>query len=294
MIVVLGSINIDIRYEVEELPSAGETIHSLCWSRFAGGKGANQALAAKRAGANVAFFGAAGKDNLAQEALLELREAGVSLSDVVFFSEATGLANIYVDRQGENFIVVTAGANNLVDAKMAEAAVNRADSGFLVLQQEIPVDTTMTALKLARSRGVRTILNVSPFDIISHTFSLLADITIANENEWLRLAEGSEVAASMQTWSKENQKTLVVTKGARGVCVASPSEFFEVAAPSIHAIDTVGAGDTFCGYFAAALDAGQSYQEAARVAVVAASLACREAGTQISIPSREQVRLAMQ
>lgn len=293
MIVVLGSINIDIRFEVERLPLAGETVHAINRRYFAGGKGANQALAARRAGADVAIVGASGNDQYAERALSELIEAGVVTSDVATVQEETGSANIYVDNRGENVIVVSSGANGLVDARMAVKAVSQAKGGFLVLQQEIPTETTKVALELAREEGVKTILNVSPFGENSPALAELADIVIANEREWAQLSGEGDMAESMQERSRRYRQTLVVTRGPLGVCVASPEECFEIEAPIIEPIDTVGAGDTFCGFLAAAMDAGSSLRECARTAVVAASLACLTPGAQPSIPTRDQTMLAL-
>ncbi len=293
MIVVLGSINLDIRFDVENLPQAGETLHARGRSHFGGGKGANQGLAARRAGADAVLVGAVGEDQSAEIALRELVEAGVSLSDVAIVQENTGSANIYVDGQGENCIVVAAGANALVDADMAATAVARAQGGFLVLQQEIPFETNRMALDFARLHDVRTVLNVSPFDATSAELSRLADIVIANEHEWARLNNGEVGPDAMRDWSRRNDRTLVVTMGAAGVAVAGPEDYFEVAAPAIRPIDTVGAGDTFCGYFAAELDRGGTLREAAEIAVVAASMACLQAGAQPSIPLRSDVLHAL-
>ncbi|MBO9196896.1 ribokinase [Rhizobium sp. 16-449-1b] len=293
MIVVLGSINLDIRFEVESLPQAGETLHAHGRSHFGGGKGANQALAARRAGADAFLFGAVGDDQHAEIALQELVESGVSISDVAIVQEDTGSANIYVDWQGENCIVVAAGANGLVDIDMAATAVARAQKGLLVLQQEVPFDTNKAALELARLHDVRTVLNVSPFDATSAKLSRLADVVIANQHEWAKLSDGAEDPEAMRAWSRRNNQILVVTKGAAGVTVSAPEEYFEVAAPGIQPLDTVGAGDTFCGYFAAELDRGGSLREAAEIAVVAASMACLQAGAQPSIPRRPDVLRAL-
>ena len=294
MIVVLGSINVDIRFEVERLPKAGETVHAINRRYFAGGKGANQALAARRAGADVALFGAAGNDRHAERALSELVAAGVLVSDVTTVPEETGSANIYVDSQGENVIVVTSGANGLVDAEMAARAVSRTKGGFLVLQQEIPTGTTKAALELARAADVTTILNVSPFGGTSSELSEMADIVIANEREWSHLGGKGDILASMRERSLRQRQTLVVTRGPLGVCVASPTDYFEIQAPAIRPLDTVGAGDTFCGYFAATLAHGGSLRDAADIAVRAASIACLKAGAQASIPAKSEVEGAVQ
>jgi len=293
MIVVLGSINLDIRLEVDSLPLAGETIHAHNRQYFGGGKGANQALAAKRADGDVSFFGAVGSDTLAERALAELVEADVPILDIAVVREETGSANIYVDRHGENCIVITAGANGLVDVDMAAAAVASASAsakrGLLVFQQEIPFETNKAALELARLHGVRTILNVSPFDVTSAELSRLADIIIANQHEWAKLSNGADDPDAMRAWSGRNDQPLVVTRGAGGVVVSAPMEYIGVAAPVIQPIATIGAGDTFCGYFAAELDCGRSLKEAAGIAVVAASVACLRAGAQPSIPLRFDV-----
>lgn len=293
MIVVLGSINLDIRFDVETLPLAGETLHARGRSYFGGGKGANQVLAAKRAGAEARLFGAVGDDDFAKIALRELVEAGVTLSGVAVVAEETGSANIYVDCLGENCIVVAAGANGLVNIEMVVSAVSAMQGGILVLQQEIPFATNRAALELARLHGVKTILNVSPFDASSAELSRLADIVIANEHEWARLNDGQVGHDAMREWCRRNDKILVVTKGAEGVAVSTAKELFEIAAPAIRPLDTVGAGDTFCGYFAAELDRGGSLREAAKIAVVAASIACLRAGAQPSIPLRHEVLSAM-
>lgn len=289
MIVVLGSINLDTLFEVERLPSSGETVHAHNRFHFGGGKGANQVLAAKRGGADVVFFGAVGDDRAAEIALCGLTEAGVAVSDIAIVDKETGSANIYVDRRGENSIVVAAGANGLVDIGMAAAAVAVAKGGLLILQQEIPSATIKAALELARPHNVRTVLNISPFDTTSAELSRLADIVIANQHEWTMLNDEIDTAAAMIDWSNRHGQILVVTKGAGGVAVSSPSNYFEVAAPAIRPVDTVGAGDTFCGYFAAELDRGGSLREASEIATVAASMACLKEGAQPSVPLRNDV-----
>lgn len=289
MIAVLGSTNIDVRIEVERLPAAGETVHALGRSYVGGGKGANQALAAKRAGADVAFFSAVGPDPLATAALRELLDAGISSSDVLVVPEDTGLAHIYVDRDGENCIVVIAGANASVDVGMASRAVARAKGGLLIMQQEIPFATIKAALELAPQHDVRTILNVSPLDDKSAELAPVADIVIANQHEWSKLIDGVETPEAMLNWSHRLGRTIVVTRGAAGAAVSSPAGYFEVRAPAVIPVDTVGAGDTFCGYLAAAIDAGGSLHDAARWAVMAASLACLKPGAQTSIPWRHEV-----
>lgn len=293
MIVVLGSVNLDIQFEVEILPKSGETLHACGKTHFGGGKGANQALAAKRAGADTALFGAVGNDRAAEIALREVMEADVMTLGVTVVENDTGSANIYVDRDGENCIVVAAGANGHVKTDMAVAAIEKARHGFLVLQQEIAFETNKAALELARLSDVKTVLNVSPFDQSSGELAELADIVIANEHEWAKLSSGADNIEAMREWSRKRGQTLVVTRGAAGVVVLAPETEVEVPAPAIKPIDTVGAGDTFCGYFVAELDRGGSLLEAAEIAVVAASTACLHRGAQSSIPRRSDVLNAM-
>ncbi len=294
MITVLGSINLDLIGKVSRLPAPGETVPGGTFLTAAGGKGANQALAARRAGADVRLFGAVGTDAFAVDALAELRASGVDLGAVHQVPGPTGIAMILVDGEGENVIAVLPGANASLGAIEAEGAVNGLRSGdVLLLQQEIPAAATERALDLAAARGVRTIINTAPFLETTPALARRATVTVANETEFALLAgETKPLDQQMDQWVKRTGGTIIVTLGADGARAATPEALIEVPAPRIEPVDTVGAGDTFCGYLAAGLAAGTDLEASMRRAVLAASLACLKPGAQPSIPTAAEVRAA--
>ena len=289
MITVIGSINVDLIGKVERLPRPAETVPGTTFASAPGGKGANQALAACRAGAAVTMVGAVGDDAFAHEALGALEVAGVDLVSVRHLAgSATGVAMILVDRQGENLIAILPGANGAVGVDAAEAAVAAMDAGdVLMVQQEIPQATTERALRAAAERGITTILNTAPFLETTAHIARLATIVVANETEFDLLMGGTaEREARMARWVEETGTTIVVTLGAEGAKAATPGRSLSVPALLVEPVDTVGAGDTFCGYLAAGLDAGLELEPAMRRAVAAASLACLGVGAQPAIPER--------
>lgn len=286
MITVLGSVNLDLIGRVDRLPHPGETIAGTTFTTAPGGKGANQALAARRAGAAVRMVGAVGTDAFAAEALAALRDGGVGLDAVHAAQGATGVAMILVDDAGENVIAVLPGANGTLGRSEAATALDGMGSGdTLLLQQEIGQESTGHALELALARGVRVILNTAPFLETTAAFARRATITVANETEFALLAgDGAPLEALMRDWAAATGNTIIVTLGPEGARAATAEAFIAVPSRRIDPVDTVGAGDTFCGYLAAGLDAGLSLEAAMRRAAVAASLACLKPGAQPAIP----------
>ena len=290
MITVFGSINMDLIATPDRLPKPGETVIGSSFTTAAGGKGANQALAARRAGAIVRMTGAIGDDRLASQAVALLADAAVDLNGVRSAAEATGTAHILVADDGENVIVVVPGANGTVtgeDAKRAVGAMSRGD--YLMLQFEIPDSAIEAALVSAKTKGVTSIVNIAPFSAEAKRLGAMADILVANETEFdLFIGKGelSDEAreAAMRAIHTENNQTIIVTLGADGVIAARRNEIFRAKGLAIEPVDTVGAGDTFCGYLAASLDTGLGFKEALRRAAVAGSLACLKPGAQPSIP----------
>lgn len=295
MITVFGSINMDLIATTPRLPKPGETVAGSAFSTAAGGKGANQALAARRAGSAVRMIGAVGRDEFAGPALALLDEAGNDLSKVRHVDGPTGIAVILVGGDGENMITVVPGANGAVGEKEAKEAVAAMQPGdFLMLQLEVPAASVERALTDAKARGVTTILNIAPLTADAARLGRMADIVIANETEFERLAgrEGLDAAECEQTLMrlhKETGQTLIVTLGADGVIAARDSRLFRTMGLAIEPVDTVGAGDTFCGYLAAGLDQGIAFEQALRRAAVAGSLACLKPGAQPSIPTVDEV-----
>lgn len=293
MIIVVGSINLDLVGAVGRLPTPGETVPGDNFVTAPGGKGANQALAARRAGLDVRMIGAVGDDAFAQEALELLNEAGVDLSGVRRAGAATGVALILVGGDGENMIAVIPGANGAVSPGDVEAAA--IDSGDIVLlQNEVPGDTVKAALAAARRVGALSILNTAPWRDDRAELIGQADIIVANETEF-DLAAGSLALAGssrdqkMAAFVTQTGRIIVVTLGAEGVIAATKDGISRASAPKIAPVDTVGAGDTFCGYLAAGLADGRSLQEAMARAARAGALACLKPGAQPAVPEASEV-----
>ncbi|MEM9999876.1 MAG: ribokinase [Pseudomonadota bacterium] len=300
MIVVAGSINLDLVARVTRLPSPGETVTGVRYAEAPGGKGANQALAAARAGAGVAMIGAVGKDTNAATATALLREASVDLSRVPSTDQPTGVALILVDDEsGENQIAVVAGAN--ADVKAGPLPEGTA---ALLMQMEIPDAVTAGFREIAAAAGVPVIFNPAPFGPAAADLAQKADVTIVNETEFDLLADALALTVPKENaavseerariikargFVKQTAKTLIITLGSAGALALSPEAEVQAVPPKIEAVDTVGAGDTFCGYFATAYAAGKPLADCVDIAVVAGALACLNEGAQPAIPTSDKV-----
>lgn len=296
MITVFGSTNLDQIGTVSRLPRPGETVAGGTFSMAAGGKGANQALAARRAGAEVRHVSGVGNDAFADLALALLRADGVDLSAVKVADGATGIAMIFVDSAGENVIAILPGANGAMTPEDAEMALKEQRGGVLLVQQEIPQAATERALDLARAQGMTTILNTAPFLDTTPAIASRADIVIANETEFALLSgtDEDQLDTAMADWARTRRQTIIVTLGAEGArAVTAEGKAIAVPAMPVKPVDTVGAGDTFCGYLAAGLDGGLTLEDAMKRAAIAASLACLKPGAQPAIPLAEAVERAM-
>lgn len=299
MITVFGSINMDLVATTPRLPKPGETVPGTGFATAAGGKGANQALAARRAGASVRMVGAVGRDEFADPALDLLDKAGTDLSGVARVEGPTGTALILVGGDGENMIAVVPAANGTVSTEQAEKAVSDSAAGdILMLQLEVPPASVKAALLSAKARGVRTVLNTAPLIAETEELARLADIVVANETEFERLVGQEGLAADQREqilldMHGKTGQTLIVTLGADGVIAAEGGTLHRTKGLKIVPVDTVGAGDTFCGYLAASLDAGLAFGDALRRAAVAGSLACLKPGAQPAIPLAAEVEASL-
>lgn len=293
MITVFGSINLDLIGGVERLPRPGETVPGGKFATAPGGKGANQALAAARAGAAVRMVGAVGRDSFAGEALSLLRDGGVDLQLVREVDEPTGVALILVDGAGENVIAVLPGSNGTMAASHVEE-LQFGPGDVLLLQLEIPVPAIAAAAARAQHAGARVLLSFAPFrtdalDLLRHATHL-----IVNESECALIAQAlgipdGELAEQAPALADRLGLMVIATLGANGVLAAGGGRVERAPALPVQAVDTVGAGDTFCGYFAAALAERLPLQPALRLAASAASLACTRPGAQPAIPERREV-----
>lgn len=282
MIVVFGSINADLFFSFPKLPRRGETVLTDSFTFCPGGKGANQAAAAARDGAVVSFVGAVGQDANAAPCLDALEDAGVNISGIHAVEGVTGAAVISVEESGENQILVASGANMKASSDwLANDLLSEGTT--LLLQMELPQADTEAAIRRARKRGCRVILNDAPLGPLSPAAIADVDILIANEEEAMGLlgaSAGLEDADLARGLAGLCRGTGIVTIGAQGVVVASEGHCFQVPALPIQPVDTVGAGDTFCGVLAAALDRGAGLLDAARRAAAASGVICTLPGAQ--------------
>ena len=314
-VIVVGSVNVDLVARVDHLPAAGETVGGASFDRHPGGKGGNQAVAAARLGARIAFVGAVGDDPLANDARAALAGEGVDLSGLSIVAGPTGVALILVDRNGENVIAVAPGSNAGLTAELATGALGRLAVGpgdVVLVGGEIPTATVRAALAAGRAAGARTLLNPAPAEGIGRALFDLVDVLVPNRVELGQIvaADGrragrgldpgaapERLASTLLAVSGDGpaiREAVVVTLGAAGAIVIRPDEsLVEAAAPRVDAVDTVGAGDTFVGALAADLAAGRTLDEAARRAVVAAALSTTKAGARGGMPTSAELDAAL-
>jgi len=296
MIVVVGSINLDLTAQVARLPRAGETIAGRTFATDPGGKGANQALAARRAGADVALFGAVGNDAFAAPALALLRAGGVDLRGLRTVDARTGVALIHVDAAGENTITVIAGANAAVTADMLPDAL-LGPATLVLMPLEIPLAAVAAVASRARAAGARVLLNAAPAMALDAAMLSHVDVLVVNEHEAAVLAaplglpaDPAEFCAAM---AARFGHAAIATLGARGAVAATGAARIALRSPRVDVVDTVGAGDALTGALAAALDRGLALRDALREGVAAGALACTRRGAQASLPERGDIaRLA--
>lgn len=290
MLLVFGSINVDLLFNVESLPRAGETVLCPGYEVAAGGKGANQATAAARAGGAVRMVGHLGDDAFGHFAVDAIAEAGVDCAGIAISSRATGIAVIGVDRAGENQIMVASGAN--LDTRAGQVAdADLRPETTLLCQNEVRADATFALLERAKARGARTLLNLAPAGAVPAQALDALDYLVVNEVEGRTAARGSgdSVAEFARELATTHDLTCVVTLGAEGALAIGPELAQRVAALPIDPVDTTGAGDAFVGVLAASLDLGHDLGAALRRASVAAGLACLKLGAQTSQPTAAQI-----
>jgi ribokinase len=287
MILVFGSINIDVLVPVPALPSPGETVLGGDYRLLPGGKGANQALAARHAGAMVRMAGAVGKDAFADAALDLLRRDGVDLRLVRQVERPTGLASIMVGTEGENLIAVASGANAAVAAEFVPDEALRPET-IVLCQMEVPPAESAALIHRTARRGARAILNLAPALPIEPSLLGDLDLLVANEAEAATLGDDPAAIA------RRLRQAFVVTRGAAGATAfLADGGRLDIPAFAIEAIDTTGAGDTFVGVLAAGLDQGLALEPALRRASAAAGLACLAQGAQTAMPDKAAIDAAV-
>jgi ribokinase len=283
MILVFGSVNVDLVFPVPRLPGPGETVLGGDYALFGGGKGANQALAARRAGAEVTLVGAVGRDGFAAAALEPLHRAGIDIRLVRTVEQPTGCAAIMVSSSGENMIAVASGANAGVRCDQVPDEL-LAPGTMLVAQMEVPPAETAATVRRVRAGGGRSVLNLAPASPIAPELLRDIDLVVANEGEADALGSDPARVAGLV------RQGLVVTRGAAGATAyLAGGRRLSVPALPVVPVDTTGAGDTFVGVLAAALDLGGSLEIALRRATAAAGLACLAHGAQTAMPDKPTI-----
>jgi ribokinase len=293
MILVFGSLNADLVFQVRALPRPGETVLCPGYALAPGGKGANQAAAAAKAGASVRMVGHVGADSFGDFLRAGLVRAGVDCASVAIADAATGVAVIAVEPGGENQIMVGSGAN----LATREDQVAEADLGpcvTLLGQNEVTPEATFALLERAARRGARTILNLAPAAPVPAAVLDAIDVLVVNEIEAATAAgdrpgRPNDPRGLAEELATRHDLTCVVTLGAKGAIARAPAGGWRIGPLAVEPVDTTGAGDAFVGVLAAALDRGVELPDALRRASVAAGLACTRLGAQTSQPLAAEI-----
>ncbi len=285
MILVAGSANLDFVVRASRIPAPGETVLGREFKTFAGGKGANQAVACARAGgATTQMLLALGDDTYAEPLEASLHAAGVQMHIVRAGELATGTAFICVSDDAQNAITVAPGANF---ALRATDLPPLAGISHLLLQLEIPLETVTACARAARAQGVTVVLNAAPAQPLAAELLSLVDVLVVNQGELALVAAGSGSVAD--GLARVDVPCVVVTLGQHGCCARAHGITYCQPAFPVMAVDSTGAGDTFCGTLVAALGRGDDLPQALRLASAAGALACTRLGAQTSIPAASEV-----
>ncbi len=291
VIAVVGSSAMDLTCYAEILPAAGETIVGNLFTTGFGGKGANQAVMASRAGASVYMVGKVGDDVFGKSVLENFASQGINTQYLGTSSLATGIAHIWVDGAGENRILIIPGANHDIEIQEATTAINSMPKLQIVIGQcEVAQEVTVAAFRAAKARGCITILNPAPYQPLSKELLELTDWLIPNETEFAQLhpehaaPTSDEIIASLRPG-----KSVIVTLGAEGAAlVDSNGSISRTPSPRVIAVDSTGAGDCFIGTFSAALASGLDSSVAMAAACQCAAISVTRKGAQSSYPSHQE------
>ena len=296
-ILVIGSSNTDMTIKSDNLPLPGQTILGGRFIMGPGGKGANQAVAAKRLGGNVEFICKIGHDIFGKNAADGYKKEGIDISHILYSTEPSGVALILVDKTGENVISVAPGANGDLSVEDIESIANVIkEADYLILQLEIPTDAVIRAAKIAHEAGVYVILNPAPACKLPNELFQYISLITPNQTETelmtgVKLINEQSFITAVENFNRMGVKDVIITLGSKGslVCYDGKNEF--VPAIKVDAVDATAAGDTFCGAVCVALSQGKNLKEAAVFATKAASLTVQKMGAQDSIPSITDINM---
>jgi ribokinase len=294
-ILVVGSLNMDLVARCQRLPAKGQTVFGQDFFTAAGGKGANQAVAAARLGARVAMAGCIGTDAFGDALTAGLRDAGIGTDTVTPVGRPTGTALITIDAEGANTIVVISGANAACDTALVDRALASAGGpGILLLQNEIPADATAHAIRVAHASGWFVMLNPAPAGPLAGELLPLIDILAPNETEaasitGLSVSGRAGALAAARHLVSRGGRGVLITLGGDGALYCDPSRCLHCPAVAVQAVDTTAAGDAYIGALGAALAEGRGLPESLGFAAAAAALSVTRLGAQPSLPSRAEL-----
>lgn len=295
-LVVLGSINADHILNLESFPTPGETVTGSHYQVAFGGKGANQAVAAGRSGADIAFIACTGDDDIGERIRKQLQVDRIDIAPVsAVAGESTGVALIFVNGEGENVIGIHAGANAALSTALVEAQRERiAEADALLMQLESPLDCVLLAAQIAHQNKTTVVLNPAPARALPDTLLSLVDIITPNETEaekltGVRVENDDDAAKAAQVLHAKGIDTVIITLGSRGVWASVKGEGRRVPGFKVQAIDTIAAGDTFNGALMTALLENTPLADALRFAHAAAAIAVTRKGAQPSVPWRKEI-----
>jgi ribokinase len=295
IILVLGSINLDLTVTTDEIPQVGETVIGKSFNQYPGGKGANQAVCAAKLRSEVCFLGKVGKDAYGDFMLDKMASSGVDVSHIERSEASTGIAVISVDSKGQNNIVVIPGANFTLNASYIDRhkeAIQKCD--IILAQHETPADATEYAFMIAKSCNKTTILNPAPAQKISSAMISMTDILVPNEHELSRLTgiscgSAQEISEAARILQNQGVKSIIVTMGKEGAMLFD-KEGKRVFQPfKVKAVDTTAAGDSFLGGFATSYTKNRDIAQAITFGQMTASYSIQHEGAQSSMPSYEQL-----
>lgn len=294
-VAVVGSLNIDLVIGLERMPDSGETVFGSSLERHAGGKGLNQAVAAARLESEVHMIGAVGDDGSGDWLLDVLRREGMDASGISTVSGTSGAAIIEVDASGQNRIIVIPGANDLLDADTVATHLEGLRAVDVVLTQgEVPIETMIAAAQTGKKIGAQVIVNPAPAREYPKELLKNVDVLVPNEHEAFEMTGMSannmvDAVEAAQSLQDRGPSCVIITRGEKGAVWTSPDGTGQTAAFKVNAVDTVAAGDAFCGGLASGIARGLSMAEALRWGSAAGALAATGRGAVPSLPSLAQV-----
>ncbi len=289
-ILVIGSVNVDTTYNLENFPKPGETISSISKSRSVGGKGANQAIACKKLGGDVKFLACVGNDVDADFIFKNMKEYGVDTSNIIKKDVDTGTALINVDKTGQNEIVLDHGANYAITIQDIDDNIELLDEcDILILQMEIPQKVNEYAIKKAKEKGVYVILNPAPSEFEVEDILDKVDLFVPNENEILRYSTKENLKEAADELLGKNVGSVIITLGENGSEYFSKKEHITQDAIKAKVVDTTSAGDSYIGAMAVMLDQQKSIKEAMKFATKASSKTVTRKGSGESIPTIDEI-----